>query len=82
MPLGTNPGLSDPVRGGTGLIMLPEGVWRSVPHTGRCATGVGWFALSRFGQSVCDPVLKRVRPLLLGSGTPECICYGCRVPMG
>lgn len=53
-------GVSGLFLGGFGFIMLPEYVGMSILYANRCATGVndGWFAVSRLGQSVCDPSLK------------------------
>lgn len=53
-------GVSGLFLGGIGLITLPECIEVSIRHTNHCATGVddGWFALSHFGQSVCDAILK------------------------
>lgn len=69
-------------------MMPPECTEMSMLHASHCATGVddGWFALSHFGQSICDPILKlaagKYTLWLLESGTPKGIPYGCQVAMG
>lgn len=46
--------------GRIGLIMLPQCIGVSELSTDGCVTDVddGWFAVSHFGQSVCNPILR------------------------